>query len=308
MTTSDELTATFERVSNWGRWGAADESGTLAFITPETRRAGAAAVRQGRSISLAHDLTTAPTSEQPVPASHHMLASGDALDSSGLPGYEATRDYLGTEVHGLFTTHLDALCHMFVNGRMYNGRLPADVTSTGAAANSVMAAKNGIVSRGVLLDIPGLRGVSHLAPEDVVSAAELEAAEQRQGITVGSGDILAVSTGRDARRTAGRIDPFFGGLAGLDGGCLDWLHDREIAVLAGDGISDPMPARPDSRWPFPLHQVGIVSMGLHLVDNLRLDELITACRESDQWTFLLTICPLRIPRGTGCPVNPVAVL
>jgi kynurenine formamidase len=308
MTGADPLSDTFARVSNWGRWGDSDETGTLAFITPESRLAAVSAVRQGLTVSLAHDLTTRPTSEQPSPAHHHMLASGDALNSSGVPGYQATRDYLGTEVHGLGTTHLDALCHMFVDGQMYNGRPAAQVTSSGASANSVMGAKDGIVGRGVLLDIPGARGVDYLEAGDAVTLADLDNAEERQSVTVGSGDLLIISTGRDARRADGPINPFGGGLSGIDADCLDWFHDREIAILAGDGISDRMPARADEKWPFPIHQIAITAMGIHLVDNLRLDELLTLCRQVGQWTFLLTICPLRIPGGTGCPVNPVAVL
>ncbi|HVW82202.1 MAG TPA: cyclase family protein [Mycobacteriales bacterium] len=303
-----ELSAKYDELRNWGRWGDDDEAGTLRFITPQRRVKAAGEVRHGVTVSLAHDLLTAPTDEQPVPVMHHMLAGGDALDASGVPGYEATRDFVGLEVHGLGTTHLDALCHMFVDGQMYNGRPASAVTSTGAEANTVMTVADGIVGRGVLLDIPGLRGVDALGPDDRVTAADLEAAEQRQSVTVGSGDLLIVSTGRDARRQVAAIDPFEDGLAGLDGSCLQWLYDREVAMLAGDGISDPMPAQPDPKWPFPIHQIAITGMGMHLIDNCRLDDLLVACRRYAQWSFLLTINPLRIPGGTGCPVNPLAVL
>jgi kynurenine formamidase len=268
----------------------------------------AAEVRHGVTVSLGHDLRTRPTGEQPVPATHHMLASGDALGASGVPGYEATRDYVGLEVHGLGTTHLDALCHMFVDGRMYNDRPASDVSSTGARSNSVMSVANGIVGRGVLLDIPALRGVAALGAEDRVRAADLDAAARRQGVAIGTGDLVVVCTGRDARRKSGALDPFGQGLAGLDASCLDWLHTHDVALLAGDGISDPMPAQPDPRWPFPIHQIAITALGMHLVDNCRLDELVETCSRLGQWSFLLTICPLRIPGGTGCPVNPVAVL
>jgi kynurenine formamidase len=294
--------------SNWARWGADDELGTLHFLTPTVRAQAMASVRTGTSISLARDLTTKPTPEQPVPVTHHMLASGDALNASGVPGYEATRDYLGSDVHGLGTTHLDALCHIFVEGQMYNGRSPVEVPSTGATRNTVMTMRDGIIGRGVILDISALRDVAFLSADDRVTAEDLTAAETRQAVTVGSGDILVVATGRDARESAGPLNPFQAGLPGLDPSCLPWLHDREVAVLAGDGISDSMPARQDPSWPFPIHQVAIAAMGMPLIDNCRLDELLAACHDGDQWSFLLTICPLRLPGGTGCPVNPVAVL
>jgi kynurenine formamidase len=298
----------FAELSNWGRWGDEDELGTLRFITPEVRVAAASEVRHGITVSLAHDLRTRPTSEQPVPATHHMLASGDALHASGVPGYEATRDYVGLEVHGLGTTHLDALCHMFVQGQMYNGRPASEVSSTGAQTNTVMTVADGIVGRGLLLDIPGLRGTDALEVGDRVTAADLDSAMTRQSVAVNSGDVVVVCTGRDARRQRGAIEPFSEGLAGLDPSCLKWLDDHEVALLAGDGISDPMPAHADPQWPFPIHQIAITALGMHLVDNCRLDGLLEACGRLGQWSFLLTICPLRIPGGTGCPVNPIAVL
>ena len=153
---SSELDAIYESVKNWGRWGDDDERGALNHLTDEHRAAAGATVTTGERVSLAHDLTTVPTPESPFPAHHHMLSSGDALGSSGVPGYEATQDYVGTAVHGLGVTHIDALCHMFVGGQMYGGRPASLVKSTGAVANTIMPAAEGIVGRGVVLDIPAV--------------------------------------------------------------------------------------------------------------------------------------------------------
>jgi kynurenine formamidase len=267
-------------------------------------------VRSGLSVSLAHDLPKVPSVENPLPCHHHMLASGDALDSNGIPGYEATRDYVGTDVHGLGTTHIDALCHMFVRGRSFNGATPDTVKSTGATANTIMAAAGGIVGRGVLLDVPRALGVPHLAGNSTISPDDLDRACAAQGVHVGEGDLLLVATGRDARRTEqrGRFDPIGDGMAGLHAECLPWLHERGVALLGGDGISDPMPGVGIHEWPFPIHQIGITRIGLMLIDNLRLDDLLDACARAERWEFLLTVGPLRIPGGTGCPVNPIAVL
>jgi kynurenine formamidase len=261
------------------------------------------------TVSLAHDLATEPTVEMPHPVVHEMRASGASRSAVGIPGYEATRDHLATDVHGMGLTHIDALCHMFVDGRMFNG-LPADlVTERGAERNSIMAAADGIVGRGVLLDVPGAVGSAFLEPGQHVTVADLEAAETAQGSEVRPGDMLIVSTGRDARRAArgGALDPMGDGLAGLHPECLGWLHDRSVALLASDGISDPLPAGPIERWPFPIHQVAITGMGLMLVDNLRLDDALAVCAAHERWEFLLTVAPLRLPGGTGSPVNPIAV-
>jgi kynurenine formamidase len=307
--TEQELDRLYDEVRTWGRWGADDEGGTLAYLTPQRRTRAAALVQTGETFSLAHDLALAPNAEQPFPSQHHMLASGDALETSGIPGYEATRDYVGTDVHGLGTTHLDALCHMFVRGQMYNGGRPGEVPSSGATRNSVMTLASGIVGRGVLLDVPGALDRPYLDSDHAITPDQLEAAERAHGVTVGSGDVLLISTGRDARRAeaGGQLNPFIKGLAGLHPDCLRWLSAREVAVLCGDGISDLLPPRP-GHWSFPVHQIGIVGMGLHLIDNVRFDTLLAACRGQHRYEFLFTAAPLRIPGGTGSPINPVALL
>ncbi len=307
--TEQELDALYDELSTWGRWGADDEGGSLAYLTPERRAHAATLVKTGVTISLAHDLALAPNAEQPSPSLHHMLASGDALETSGIPGYEATRDFVGTDVHGLGTTHLDALCHMFVRGQMYNGGQPGEVPSSGATRNTVMTLADGILGRGVLLDVPGALDRPYLDADHAITPDQLEAAERAQGVTVGSGDVLLISTGRDARRTEarGQLNPFIKGLAGLHPSSLRWLSQREVSVLGSDGISDLLPPRP-GHWSFPVHQIGIVGMGLHLIDNVRLDTLTAACRSEHRYAFLFTAAPLRIPGGTGSPINPVALL
>jgi kynurenine formamidase len=293
----------YEQLKNWGRWGEEDERGTLNYLTDERRRA--ASRLSGESISLAHDLATEPLPEHPHPVQHHMLASGDARDSNGIPGYEAARDHLALDIHGLYTTHVDALSHMFVHGEMFGGRPASDVRSDGARSNTVLSMANGVLGRGVLLDIPRARGCAFLDAGDVVTVADLEAAEAAQQVRVDEGDVLLVAWGREARRTAKKQ---FDGFSGLHAECLPWLHERRVAVLGSDGISDPMPFVGTPQWPFPVHQIGITAMGLHLIDNVALAELGERCAANGRWEFFFTMGPLRIVRGTGCPVNPVAVL
>lgn len=307
---TEDLQRLFAEVRNWGRWGDGDERGTLNHLTPERRRAAAALVVDGTPVSLGHDLGVRPSPENPYPAHHHMLAAGDARDSTGVPGYEAARDYVGAHVHGLGVTHVDALCHMFVDGRMYNGVPAAEVRSDGARRNSVMALADGVSGRGVLLDVARSRGVEHLAAGDHVTVADLEAAETGAGVEVGAGDLLLVATGRDAwrRSSGGTLAPGADGMAGLHPECIAWLQDRQVAVLGSDGISDPMPGLGVPGWPFPVHQIGITAMGLHLIDNMALGELSDRCAAAGRWAFLLTVAPLRIEGGTGCPVNPIALL
>ena len=307
--TREALDRYFESLSNWGRWGDDDERGTLNHLRPEHAARAAELVREGRSISLAHDLELTPSPETPVPAQHHMLAAGDARDESGFPGYEAARDFVGAHVHGLGVTHIDALCHMFVRGKMYNGFPAEDVRSDGARRNTLLSFADGVVGRGVLVDLAHARGTEYIDGNEAIRLEEVEETLERQGAVVETGDILLVASGRCARRrlAGGPLDPA-DGMVGLHAECLPWLREREISVLGSDGISDPLPGLGIPEWPFPIHQVGITGLGLPLIDNLALGELSEACASAGRWTFLFTLGAMRVPGATGCPVNPIAVM
>ncbi len=298
----------FESVKNWGRWGEGDQAGALNLITDEVRRKAAAAVRHGRAISCARDIPVDPAPDNPHPALHMMVAGGDDCLVPEI-GLETTSDFVGLAFHGMASSHLDALCHVHKHGLMYNGFPGTDVKSTGAKRNSVMCAKDGIVSRGVLLDIPRLLGVSWLEPGQIIDPDQLTQAEEAQGVRVESGDILLVGVGRDVRRDEfgpwGPMDP---GMPGLHPECVPWLHERGVSVLGSDVVSDVIPLPAIEGWGMPIHECTLVAMGVHLLDNLKLDELAEACASLSQWDFQLSIGPLRIEGGTGSPVNPIALL
>jgi kynurenine formamidase len=234
-----------------------------------------------------------------------MVMAGDLARGSRL---QASADFIGVSFHGMAVSHIDALCHVFVDGRMYNGFPASDVTSRGARHGSIMAGADGIVGRGVLVDVPRRRGVEWLEPGDAITPDDLDAACAAQSVTPEAGDIVLVTTGRDARRAQhGPWDPSEPGLAGLDPECVAWMHAHDPAVVGSDGVSDVLPANPH-RWPMPLHQCLLVGMGVHLLDNLRLDRLAAACADEGRWEFLFVVAPLQVGGGTGSPVNPVAVL
>ncbi|MEE2663393.1 MAG: cyclase family protein [Myxococcota bacterium] len=306
--TPDQMRKIFESVKNWGRWGAEDERGALNLITPEKRREAAAAVIAGEPVSCSLELAVRPSVENPNPALHMMIQAGD---DCLLPevNFETVMDFVGVAFHGMATTHLDALCHVFVDEKMYNGFSKHEVKSTGARRCSVMVARDGIVSRGVLLDMPRSLGVEWLDPRTAITVEQLEAAEEGQGVRVSEGDILLVGTGRDARRTAqGPWSPMEQGLAGLHAECIPWLHERGVAVLGGDGVSDALSLSGTEGWAMPIHQCTLAAMGVHLLDNLRLDSLAEACARHGRWAFQFTVAPLRVDKATGSPVNPIAVL
>ena len=299
-----EVQALFDAVCNWGRWGADDERGTLNHLGAAEAKAAAALVEFGRTVSLSRNFPTQPGAENPWPAQHHMVIAGDDPCVPGVDGLEVSTDYIGIAFHGMASSHLDALCHVFQGGKMYNGHPATDVKSTGARRNTVMTLKDGLAGRGLLLDVPRALGAPFIEPNHLVTVAELERTEAAQKVRVGKGDIVLIRLGRDVRRQI-HDDQL---VAGLDPEVARWLHAREAAVLGGDGVHDPIPSgviAPD--WPMPIHMVGLVAMGLHLLDNLDLEAVAAVCAEIGRWAFLLTLAPLRIEGGTGSPLNPIAL-
>ncbi|HEY8515811.1 MAG TPA: cyclase family protein [Candidatus Binatia bacterium] len=296
--TREQVLELHRTLSNWGRFGERDQLGTLNLITPEKRLAATRLVRSGRTVSCARPLPTEPAIDNPHPVVH--LMTGTATESYG-------GDYFALASHGYATSHIDALCHIFHEGNLYNGYPATRVTAHGALELAIHELRDGVVTRGVLLDVPRLRGVRWLEPGEPIYVDDLEGCERAQGVRVEPGDALLIPTGRwDYRDVHGPWEPH-AKLAGLDASCLPWLHERGVAALGSDGISDVVPSRIEGVR-LPIHNVAIVAMGLHLLDNLELRDLARACAEEGRWEFLLTIAPLVVRRGTASPVNPIALL
>jgi len=293
--------------SNWGRWGADDQLGTLNLLTPDKLRAAATEVRAGRSVPLSRQIAFAPQAdrhEAAVPPIHFMQQSGD----SARPGRAHTAyDWAGLPLHGHYLTHLDAHGHMFWDRRTYNGTsAEAVVTDRGALRGGVNQASAGIVSRGVLLDVPAALGVDWLAGAAEVTSADLDAAERLAQTRCQPGDVILVRTGYGARRLQAD-DVAAPGLPGLGPDCLPWIRERDIAVLGTDTGTDPSPNRFAGRLLAPVHLVCLVAMGMWIIDNCDLEEAAAMAAQLGQYSFLFTAAPLRLKNSTGSPLNPVAV-
>ncbi len=196
---ADEFSALFEAVSNWGRWDRDPERGALHHLTAERIAGAARLVRDGISVTLSLPLATEPVASNPSPADHHMTMLSDTDIGSG--SLRFAKDYVGLDYHNDGHTHIDALCHVAYEGSLYDGRPQEAVTADGAAVEAIEVLKDGLVGRGVLLDIPRVRGVPWLEPGEHIFRADLEGAEREQGVRVEVGDILLVRTGH-ARRLA----------------------------------------------------------------------------------------------------------
>jgi kynurenine formamidase len=285
--------------SNWGRWGAKDQKGAVNLITPEVRRRAAALVKDGVSVSLSRDTDKVKAADNGRPFGHTMIATGSD------PNPMFAMDTYTMSHHGASLTHMDALSHMVYNGTLYNGYPATTVDKDGAHELAVNAYKDGLFSRGILIDIPRLKGVKYLELSTPIYPSDLDAWEKKAGLKIRSGDIVFVRTGRWARRAEKGPWDTDKASAGLHISSVRWLKQRDIAVLGSDVHAELMPS-PVPGIAYPVHQLVLIAMGVPMLDNCDLEALSDAAAARGRWEFLLTVAPLSVPLGTGSALNPIA--
>ncbi|MFI5931996.1 cyclase family protein [Actinoplanes sp. NPDC051494] len=291
------MTAADDFPDNWGRWGADDERGAVNLVTDEVRARAAAEARTGLSVSMARVTTPFPLTGGPMaPATASTTAVQTVMMFTGF-GAPALAEVMVLTTHHAEVTHLDGLGHWAEGGRVYPG---LDVTGTagptGVRHGAADVYADGIVTRGVLLDLaPGAR----LAPAHPVTAADLDAAAARAGVRVLPGDALVVRGGWD------RVTDGDQALPGITAGAVRWMHERGIAVYAGD-VGDARPPLP-GELPGALHRLALGRLAIPLIDGPDLRALAATCERLHRWTFQFVVAAPRIAGTTGLPVNPLAV-
>jgi kynurenine formamidase len=295
--------AEFERwktqLSNWGRWGKDDELGALNLVTPAKRKRAADLVKDGVSVSMASDVDTQKSEDNTSPYEHTMIQLSPI--NAG--------ERLTVAYHGYAHTHLDAFAHRFFDGKMWNGFSREEVTSEGGAKKgSIYTVHNGVFTRGILVDVPLLKGVPYLEPGTRIYVDDLEAWEKKAGVKISAGDALFIRTGRWTRRA--KVGPWNAArqAAGLDAFVIPWLRQRDVAVLGSETAQDAVPAPEGAEVTvLPLHDFSMIMLGIHLMDNMNLDAVAAAAASRKRWEFLLTAAPLPVKNGVGSVINPIAV-
>lgn len=294
-------------LSNWGRWGKDDQMGAVNLITPAKRKQAVTLVKEGVSISMARDALTESAIDNPQPIVRGPVGGGRAPANPAPPSDIATVvDSFYIAYHGYAHTHMDSLCHFFYKGQMYNGYSRSEFTpGHGAAKNGILNWKNGIVTRGILIDIPRLKGVDYLEPGTRIYPEDLDAWEKKAHLKVSSGDVVLIRTGRWARRDAKEPWPSSQGLAGLYMTCAKWLHARDVAILGSDAAEDVMPSGVEGISQ-PIHLLVLVAMGMPIFDNSDLEQISKEAAKRNRWEFLITAAPAAVPFATGSVLNPIA--
>jgi len=279
-------------LSNWGRWGKDDQLGALNLITPAKRREAMALAKEGIVVSLEQPIKVVPKpAESKADNKPHGISFYEirfktfpADDPRGNPGF--TSDIQEYHVHGGMT-HLDALCHDSSEGKLYNGYVLRDTVNenTGCTKLGLDNIKEGIVTRGVLVDISKLRRTAPREAGNRVYVEDLEAWEKQTGVKVSPGDALFVyNDGRNG---------------GFDISVAPWMKARGVAVTSGvRAVADDNHAD---------HRLVLVGLGTYLLDGVELKELADTAARLNRWTFMLVVAPLRAPGSSGSLVNPLAM-
>ncbi len=287
QTEDADYAAMYRDRRNWGRWGDDDQVGAVNLITAEKRAAAAGLVRTGRTVSLSRVFE---------PPQHFMTKS--SLGGNG--GY--VMDYLGFIYHGSTVTHIDALCHIWDEDGMWQGRDPdVEITTQGAHFGDITHWNRGIITRGVLIDVPRHRGEPHVTADRPVRGGELETIAAAQGVAVEPGDALLVHSGWASYMQSG--DDGSRGRPGLHPSCAEFIRDHDVALLGWDLMDARMGA---AGLPWPVHGV-LFNFGVALLDNARLEPIADACAEEGRHEFMFMLLPLNVARGTGSPANPIAM-
>jgi kynurenine formamidase len=293
IATQDDFRRAMKELSNWGRWGAMDELGAANLITPAKRKHAMALAREGRPVSLSHDIPQEKAADTPTFLDRALVTvqSNVALD----------------RVH----SHLDALdCHIMVDGQGYNGVSVEEIkTAGGCPRGSINALKDGIVTRGVLFDATRLPGKATpqgwLEPGTAIHREDLEALERLQRVKVSPGDVILLYTGRWKRRAALGPWPNATGYAGYHIDVAYFLKERGVSFIGADGPNDVSPSGLPQG--VGLHQLALVAMGISIFDNLDFERAVEEARRLNRYEFLFMAAPLRVEKGTGSPLNPLAV-
>jgi kynurenine formamidase len=294
-----------KELSNWGRWGADDELGAANLITPAKRKQAFALAKEGVPISLAHDVVQEKAADAPNILERTL---GDVAPTGTTDRYQYTGTY-----HGVIHSHLDSVnCHVMSEGKGYNGRLMQDITAAGGCPKgNITALKDGVVTRAVLFDATRLPGKATsqgwLEPGTAIHRDDLEALEKMEHVKVSAGDVILLYTGRWKRRAALGPWPNTTGFAGYHADVAYFIKERGVSFIGGDGPNDVQPSGLPPEIRIPLHQLALVAMGVSIFDNLDFERAVEEARRLNRYEFLFTAAPLRIEKGTGSPLNPLAI-
>ncbi|MEQ8954270.1 MAG: cyclase family protein [Gammaproteobacteria bacterium] len=302
LVTMEDLRRWETELSNWGRWGTNDKRGTLNLITPAKTREAAALVTEGVTVTLQHCVSSEQTIDSGTfgPTDHWMSRIDE---ETGMPTFAL--DEIQFSLHDGMLSHLDALCHYRteIDGEyiIFNG-YPQNLNADGCHDLAIDKMGTSYITRGVLVDMPLLRGVDYLPPSTPIYVEDLLEWERFAGVEIRSGDALLIRGGRWAIREEQGPWRYGQGGAGLHASTLPFLRERDVALLVSDAVNDVQPSGVEGINR-PVHQLTQVNIGLPIVDNGYLEDVAREARRLQRWEFMVSVQINPVEGGTASPFN-----
>jgi len=299
-----DFLALFDTLKSWSEYSDSTlERGALNNITPEVVKAAAALISTGEVVTMGLPWNTESGPDNHKPALHYMTElSIDTPHESP----NCNKDFIGVDYHGKAVSHLDAMTHIAFNDHLFGGKSSSASVNASGSSWGTVDKLGPIVTRGVILDAARFAGLDWIEPGTAVHAEDILAYEKKFGFSIGAGDCVLLRSGHFARRAKlGVWDPSDFS-AGFHVDVMALLKERKVSVIGADGDSDVRPS-PVEGVGSPIHVLALPGLGIPLLDNLQLEAVAAKCAELNRWTFNIVISPLNIPRGTGSPINPIAI-
>ena len=295
----------FEKVSNEGKWGDKDKRGTVNYIDNNKILNALKLPKKGISVSLSFDITQ--DSSQINHSDFDEVTKYDHQASSlEFRGYDWALDNYSISYHGFTVSHMDGLAHLGQGGKLYNGYDASNITPQGFEELGIEAFNGGIISKGVLIDIPLLYDKEYLDAGTKITTEDILKFEEKYNVKIEKGDVVIVRTGRWFEKTVKGDSDYSKLSAGVDYKIALLLDERQVSVLGSDGTNDAQPSGIPEEGS-PVHKLTLVSMGMPLLDNLNLEPISKEAIKQNKWEFFISIQPLRFKGGTGSPVNAIAI-
>jgi kynurenine formamidase len=295
----------FKEISNKGKWGDKDKKGTVNYIDNNKILNALKLPKKGISVSLSFDITQDSTQINHSDFDEITKYSHQA-SSVEFRGYDWATDNYSISYHGFTVSHMDGLAHLGQGGKLYNGYDASNITPQGFEELGIEAFNRGIMSKGVLIDIPLLYGKEYLDAGTKITINDILNFEEKYNIKIEKGDVVLVRTGRWSEKRYQGDSDYSKLSAGLDYKVASLLFERKVSVLGSDGTNDVQPSGIPEEGS-PVHKLTLVSMGMPLLDNLNLEEISKEAKRQNKWEFFISVQPLRFKGGTGSPVNAIAL-
>ncbi len=300
----DDFVSLFESIKSWNDYSPLTlERGALNYITPEIVKSASQLVSTGEVVTMGLAWNTVTGPDNHKPALHYMTEL--SIDT---PGEEpnCNKDFIGVDYHGKAVSHLDAMTHISFRDTLFGGKKSTEVVNATGSSWSTVDKLGPIATRGVLLDAARFAGLDWIEPGTAIHVEDVLAYEKKFGFNIGQGDVVLLRSGHFARRDKlGVWDPSDFS-AGFHVDVMQLFKDRKVSVIGADGDSDVRPS-PVAGVGSPIHVLALPALGVPLLDNLQLEAVAAKCAELNRWVFNIVISPLNIPRGTGSPINPIAI-